>query len=943
MKLWVYNENPIEGAITFRFGLESQLDQHNPHYTFDVNLNFEGWRAIWIKFKQEGDNPDYTGATGDALEMMEIEAPSVTGSLYFDIVEFVESMPKSRSADYQMPKIGVSDIESATYWDKAYYYSQLSPALPEETCITQQQINDFNAIEEKYENWIYGENIDLTEEPLTIRNQALQQFISEGLTAFNNLDIERHADGRITGKPLFSSRDPHLIKFGVDVSRAILLPLVYDYKVNGNALSKEKFFDAIDYMYDQGWAYGSGLGTMDHETNKHNGYFHAIYLMKDELEASGRLERERDTIFWQTIFAKTFETQVGEVTSDELRTKFMYNLLYVLMMDDEPEKVRYMKGLVNYYNAALEYAPGYADTIKPDYSLYHHRGTYLSAYGPNGIHMASLIAYLLSDTSFELSNQSLDHIKNTLLHARIYANKYNVPIGVSGRLPDLNGSVANYVFAYVYMALATDTFDEEMATAFMRLWEPDAAYLKENVFPIADSYKVHYIHTMGGLQLAVNLAKLDYQPETSPNGAWVYPYSALSINRQDNWMVSVKGYSQYVWDYEAANRFNPQTLTTLKENVFGRYQSYGSIQINGTGSPEGTIESGYNIENGWDWNRWPGATTKHLSLSDLMFNGSHGYHRLFSDKTFVGGVTSNNQYGLFAMKLHDIHFDTTFRANKTVFFFGDKIICLGSDIENTDINNSTETTLFQSNMEDSTMPFWYQSNQPITSENYSVHHTNQQSVWLIDPYHNGYYLPNGNELMVERGVQQSRDSRDSMDTSGHYTTAWINHGTSPGGDGYEYAIKVATTPDEMQAFTNDPQYTVLQKDQDAHIVINTDPSLSITGYAIMNEQSTINHGYIQHVSTPAMIMTKDINQDEILLSLSDPDLRLPKFARHKDITSDAIMSASQMEKVTLTLRGSWKLKNPVEGARVISANSTSTSIEFDCVDGKNIELELIKD
>lgn len=941
MKIWIYNENPINDKVTFKFGGESSLDIDNPHYKFDVNINFKGWRAIWVKFQQEGDNPNYSGNDNDPLEIMDIVAPSEAGSLYFDIVEFVNEMPKSRSADYQMPKVGVSDIETAMYWDMAYYYSGLTPSLPEETEITQEQINAFNNIEAKYEKWIFGENIDLTKEPLSIRNNALQQFITEGLQAYEKLNIVKHADGRITGEPLFSSRDPHLMKFGVDVSRAVLLPLVYDYKINGNDSSKEKFFDTLDYMNDQGWAYGSGLGTMDHETNKHNGYFHAIYLMKNELAATNRLERERETIFWQTIFGKTFEENIDqeEVTSDELRTKFMYNLLYVLIMEDTPEKVRYMKGLVNYYNIALAIAPGYSDTIKSDYSLYHHRGTYLSAYGVNGIHMASLIAYLLSDTTFALSEISTDNIKNSLLHARIYANQYNVPAGASGRLPDITGVVSKLVPAYAYMALAANPIDEEMATAFMKLWKPDSTYLKDGLFPLANTYSVHYLNTMGGLQLAVELSEKGYQAESTPQGTWVYPYSSLAINRQGEAMVAVKGYSQYVWDYESSNKFDPQTLTQLKENVYGKYQSYGSIQINGSGNPIGTIESGYNLDNGWDWNRWPGATTKHLPISELIFTGGHANHRRFSDQTFVGGSTLQNQYGVFGMKLHDIHDDTSFRANKSVFFLGDTIVCLGSDIENNDSLNPTETTLFQAYMNNSTMPFWYNSSNEITTDTYSEEVNTHDSAWLIDPYNNGYYIPDASGLFIQRGVQNSRDNRDSLDTSGNYTTAWINHGTNPNGEGYEYAIKLGATPQQMETFVSNPSYQVLQKDVDAHIV--TDSSLNVTGYAIMNQNNVIDHGYLKNVSVPCMVMTKDLNEDEIVLSMSDPDLRLPKFDKHKDITSDAIRVPSTQNIATLTLRGEWQLKNPSDEARIITSN-TDTTIELDCVDGKNIEVELVK-
>ncbi len=68
-------------------------------------------------------------------------------------------------------------------------------------------------------------------------------------------------------------------------------------------------------------------------------------------------------------------------------------------------------------------------------------------------------------------------------------------------------------------------------------------------------------------------------------------------------MVTLKGYTTDVWGAEIYK----------KDNRYGRYQSYGSVQIMGYPS---RIASGYD-ENGWDWNRLPGTTTIHLPFELL--------------------------------------------------------------------------------------------------------------------------------------------------------------------------------------------------------------------------------------------------------------------------------------------------------------------------------------
>lgn len=68
-------------------------------------------------------------------------------------------------------------------------------------------------------------------------------------------------------------------------------------------------------------------------------------------------------------------------------------------------------------------------------------------------------------------------------------------------------------------------------------------------------------------------------------------------------MVTLKGYTTDVWGSEIYR----------KDNRYGRYQSYGSVQIMGYPS---RLASGYD-ENGWDWNRLPGTTTIHLPFELL--------------------------------------------------------------------------------------------------------------------------------------------------------------------------------------------------------------------------------------------------------------------------------------------------------------------------------------
>lgn len=68
---------------------------------------------------------------------------------------------------------------------------------------------------------------------------------------------------------------------------------------------------------------------------------------------------------------------------------------------------------------------------------------------------------------------------------------------------------------------------------------------------------------------------------------------------------------------------------------------------------------------------------------------------LYSDEAFAGGLSQARLNGNFGMKLHEHDkYNGSHRARKSFHFFGDMIVCLGTDIENTNSEFPTETTVF---------------------------------------------------------------------------------------------------------------------------------------------------------------------------------------------------------------------------------------------------------
>ena len=170
-------------------------------------------------------------------------------------------------------------------------------------------------------------------------------------------------------------------------------------------------------------------------------------------------------------------------------------------------------------------------------------------------------------------------------------------------------------------------------------------------------------------------------------------YALLMAHRRDTWLALARGYNHRFAATEIYDR----------NNRFGRYFGNGVLEILAGGDPVSREASGC-VEDGWDWNRLDGTTVIYLPL-DKLRAVNRGTEGILSDQTFVGGVSHRGRNGAFVMQIHGMkRHDPSFRARKSTFFFDDRIICLGSDIENDDTEHPTHTNLFQKHLPETTLP-----------------------------------------------------------------------------------------------------------------------------------------------------------------------------------------------------------------------------------------------
>ena len=351
-------------------------------------------------------------------------------------------------------------------------------------------------------------------------------------------------------------------------------------------------------------------------------------------------------------------------------------------------------------------------------------------------------------------------------------------------------------------------------------------------------------------------------------------------------------------------------------------------------------------EAGFDWNRFPGTTTIHLPFDQLRakvmnvdtFSGME--EMLYSDEAFAGGLSQAKLNGNFGMKLHEHDkYNGSHRARKSYHFFNGTIVCLGTDIENTNEEFPTETTVFQ-----------LATTTPEMHDYWAAYKSDGQTY--IDPNGVGYYLSKNSmkAAKYEKNFPQvTVGERNPKPTSGDWVSLVLEHGKAPKGASYEYAVLPRTDAVSLKAFAKKPSYKVLQQDRNAHIVRSLTDKL--TSYVLFETpQALPEEGLLQKADTSCLVMIRE-DKDKLLLTVSQPDLALYRGPSDEAFDKDgkrmerSIYSRPWIDNdsgeipVTVTLKGVWKVAE-TPYCKVISKDKQQTVLRFICRDAASFDVEL---
>lgn len=613
---------------------------------------------------------------------------------------------------------------------------------------------------------------------------------------------------------------------------------------------------------------------------------------------------------------------------DHMGQSGVITMAYVKWIDSADERFRYMTAFKRQMEAYMSYSQATEDGIKPDGSGFHHWSSYPSyMYDLNA---EADIIYNLRETSFEVNSASYLRLRDALMAQLMFTNDNTTKfLTMAGRHPEeTSTSISRYSFRNMAVAgggiLGTGSSDPIMSSMYVRLWGGYAPFGDGTKAPFNEGY-FQFNHSMAG------------------------------IYRKNGWLAVCKGFNNNMFGaeiYDVANRF-------------GRYQSYGAVNIVYPG--DAATGNGYDVTT-WNWNYNPGTTVIRLPWEKL--HAERKYQDQLQQKRFVGSVSFVNKnsnylkaiegtYGMFAMDFQEQtglgygdtysseNHNSTFVFKKSVFTFDNMLICLGSNISNNDATNTTLTTLYQRKSVAGKEQVNIDNNLLPTSD-YNNTYAASGNHWVVDNFSTGFYVLAGSGTIKLTKANQQTPQQNQLwsqqnianNPVGNYAIGYLDHGTAPSNQGYEYiCIPQATAADmttlDSQIGAGSKPYTVGRKDNIAHIVEYkpTANANSIFGYAFFNALSGIsNTGQLTGADYPCLVMSQyDSVQKSLKIAVNNPDLG---FA-----SRDTIPSVEKQ--INITIKGTnWTISQPNARAAITGTANGETTIQFTVIDGLPVEITL---
>lgn len=875
---WMYSPAVLDGTVRFSFLKNGRECCH-----FDYYLGFQGWRGSWVGFDR-----DMQGKPEIGMDEVRIYAPETIrkGTLYLDgLITSSFQDVRYHTPDFHAPYV---NEKTDIHWLILNNSWKLSLDVPQKESLTAEEIGDMKTVRDRF---------------VQIVTEKVKPYsLEEAREMYESYQLSYNPDGTITGKPIYFIRygETYLNQGIPDAKQAFakagqllkdlndrMLRLAVSVMKSNDADERKElsmmYVNLTRHLLDQGFAAGSGQGTLHHLGYSMRNFYTGPVIMQDILREAGLDNEVQQAMEW---FSGVGEIKVAPAVLgmdiDAFNTSLMGRVASLLMLDDTPYKYAYMQALARWVDNGLKHTEGLRPCFKTDGTVVHHRKAY-PAYATGGFTGAVNAVWMLAKTSFAISQESHQNLKDALLAMRFYCYDDIFPLAMSGRHPDGKGALIPSHFSRLAKAGSPDggtEIDAELAAAFRRLAPKSKAF-----------------------------ATID--PESNPQGTEYYGFSCSMSHRYGDDLVTIAGHSRYLWAAEIYQQ----------ANHYGRYLTHGSMDIGGFSML------------GWDWCHIPGTTAAVLPMDQmkatvLNVDEFSGYEEmLISDEWFAGGVTHKGQNGAYAMKLHEHDkYNGSLRAKKSFFVVENRIVCLGSDIENSLEGAPVHTTLFQKSLDSSKEDIQFISEAGVIKD------------------HDGVtYIVRDAKIHFRSGLQHSLHEESDMPTEGLFELAYIDHGDIVKNGRYEYAVILPGGTSDAAV-----SYEIVRHDSKVHSV--KDIPTGIVSAAIFEEGSVDQHIVY---SSPAMLMYS-AEGDVMTLSVANPDLALyegesdEKFDAEGKRIERSVYSRYWIDNpcapttVKVIIKGLWEVLDE-NGSEVVCIHvNGNTSLTFKSKEARTEEITLKK-
>ncbi len=889
LMLWIYNTKAADADLRFEFLTATG----EAAYWFDFHMDYVGWRACWIKYgDMQGDH------SSKSITRMVVRTPEAMpdGEIYLDRMTFTEKPIHAQvTPDQQIPDNNNHLKRTLWHWARLWEWEQYDWEVP---------LREPTAEERKMLHEVAERINGIVEASMSSENYIRNTIVPRALKKFEEAAIRRLPEGGTTGAPYLCNDECNRPKGELRADD-------FENMCNAFALSRylldddshtDDFFLVFDHAIDQGFAFGSGTGT-----NHHYGYnvrklYDAMWLMRDEIARRGKTEEYvRVLAYWSGLAEARKPYVYGrDELLDSWHTLLMPRFISAMMQPTEAQQLQALKSLSIWMSGSLEYTPGTIGGIKVDGTTFHHGGLYPN-YSTGAFAAVGYFCKLTAGTAFGLTEQARRCFKHALMTMDFYTNSRSWGLGIAGRHPlSKIGRIPDAdVNAFGYLALQGDLtgsgmdYDPELAGAYLRL---------------------------KGTDRKLNAAFKGASASPEPEGFKVLNYGAVGIHRRGDWMITLKAYNSDVWGSEIYTR----------DNRYGRYQSYGTVQFIGSGSPVSAFASGFTQE-GWDWNRAPGATTIHLPFEQLD-SPLPGTLMEKSSERFSGVSSLEGRNGVLAFKLLEKdrpNFTAGACARKSVFCFDGRIVFLGSGITNSNTLYPTETTLYQLALTDPMEEIEF-DNARYSDFPLNLSRSNADRIVLTDTKGNFYVVKQAPEIVVVKQDQESPNDKTREMKQGKFITAYISHGVAPTQARYEYALYVRPSNKEINKFLKKDTYTVIRHDDTAHVV--RDLATGITGYVCYEAYEA--DAPVAAIDAETILMERTDAEGNWIMSICTPDLGLTEKTYTTRQESQPIVKQA-------TLQGEWAIVGENEAVELQAAGG-KTIVKATCRHGQPVEFSLRK-